>query len=546
VPCQIVNDEYALEMSLAENTVRLAMHPADEFEAFARLIDGGESLEQVAARFGRTVKHVEQRLTLGKAAPELLAAYRAEKLTLECLMAFTITNDRGKQLQVYEALEEWHDARNIREMLTAEMAKAKSKLARFVGLEAYHAAGGVSRADLFGDQVYLENPDLLNRLAVEKLDRTRHELEAEGWKWVEISPDYDWSVLQGCGRIHPQPVDVPQELLDLKTQAETELQEIRQPLEDTESDTLAEALNTARSKLAGIEEKLESFVAYDPEEMRSAGCYVSIGHDGELSIQKGLIRREDMKHLATDDDTRTPKPKSLPDTLRRDLESYRLQVAQVEIARHRLVALDLLAFKAARSLVALRPVEGGPDVQFTRHSAAPSGQKEPTLAGEALEAIAETLPRGWLHQETEAEQFQAFLALSDKERLDFLAYGVAASLKPQLSTGREGTAYELALSLTDADVARYWRPAKANYLGRITCCKLLALGSSIFGESWSQAHGRDKKGELADYLERAFGQPEKYTRSPQQLEQLRNWLPEGMAFGAALPSSAEAEDREAA
>src|SRR5260370_596672 len=31
VPCQIVADEHGLEMSLAENTVRLAMHPADEF-----------------------------------------------------------------------------------------------------------------------------------------------------------------------------------------------------------------------------------------------------------------------------------------------------------------------------------------------------------------------------------------------------------------------------------------------------------------------------------------------------------------------------------
>ena len=41
VPCQIVSDEHALEMSLAENTVRLAMHPADQFEAFAALIDQG-------------------------------------------------------------------------------------------------------------------------------------------------------------------------------------------------------------------------------------------------------------------------------------------------------------------------------------------------------------------------------------------------------------------------------------------------------------------------------------------------------------------------
>ena len=48
VPCQIVTEEHALEMSLAENTVRLAMHPADQFEAFAALIDQGESAAEVA------------------------------------------------------------------------------------------------------------------------------------------------------------------------------------------------------------------------------------------------------------------------------------------------------------------------------------------------------------------------------------------------------------------------------------------------------------------------------------------------------------------
>ena len=38
--------------SLAENTVRLAMHPADEFEAFTALIDKGDTAAQVAERFG--------------------------------------------------------------------------------------------------------------------------------------------------------------------------------------------------------------------------------------------------------------------------------------------------------------------------------------------------------------------------------------------------------------------------------------------------------------------------------------------------------------
>ena len=103
-------------------------------------------------------------------------------------------------------------------------------------------------------------------------------------------------------------------------------------------------------------------------------------------------------------------------------------------------------------------------------------------AAGAFEAIAENLPRSWLLMETEAEQFQAFLSLSDSDKLDFLAYAVAASLKPQLSTGHEDSAYELALSLTDAELADYWRPTRANYLGRITRDQLLALGRQLLGE----------------------------------------------------------------
>lgn len=529
VPCQMVSDDDAAELSLAENTVRQAMHPADEFEAFARLIAGGAGVEQVAVRFGKTVRHVEQRLTLGKIAPELLEAYRADQLTLESLMAFALTDDRGKQLQVYEAMEEWHGARQIRDMLTGEMSEAKSKLARFVGLDAYHAVGGVSRADLFGDQVYLENPELLHELAAGKLDGVRRELEGEGWKWVEVSPERDWRVIQGCGRIYPQAVDEPPELLEQKEQAESELEDIQQSLEETESDAQLAALDEAEAKLAVIEDQLESLVAYDPEDMRSAGCYVSIGHDGALSVEQGLVRREDMKHPADEGDGRQVKPKGMAETLRRDLESYRLQAAQTEIARHRLVALDLLAFTAASSVLTRRP--SSLDVQFREQYATPAVQKEPTVAGEALETIRQGLPLAWLHQETEAEQFQAFIGLSDKDKLDLLAWSVAKSLKPQLSTGHESTAWELALSLTDARLAAYWRPTRSNYLGRISREQLLSLGREVLGEPWSQAHSGDKKGELAAALERAFADPEKAARTPEQLEKLKGWLPSGMAFG---------------
>jgi len=43
VPCKIRDGADALEISLAENSVREPMHPADEFEAFRTLVDGGMS-----------------------------------------------------------------------------------------------------------------------------------------------------------------------------------------------------------------------------------------------------------------------------------------------------------------------------------------------------------------------------------------------------------------------------------------------------------------------------------------------------------------------
>ncbi len=91
----------ALETSLMENTVRAAMHPADEFAAMAALIDAGEPIEAVATRFGVSERHVKQRLKLGKVAPELLDEFRAGKLSLEVMTAFTLGADHAAQLAVW-------------------------------------------------------------------------------------------------------------------------------------------------------------------------------------------------------------------------------------------------------------------------------------------------------------------------------------------------------------------------------------------------------------------------------------------------------------
>src|SRR5690606_27127994 len=101
VPCQIVAEESAPEMSLAENAVRLAMHPADQFEAFAKLIEKGHTAAEVAVRFGVEESLIHKRMKLTRVAPELFEEYRNESMTLECLVAFTVIDDHQRQLKVY-------------------------------------------------------------------------------------------------------------------------------------------------------------------------------------------------------------------------------------------------------------------------------------------------------------------------------------------------------------------------------------------------------------------------------------------------------------
>ena len=55
VPCLVAADpDMAGELSLAENVVRIAMHPADQVIAFTKLADSGLTVAEIAARFGTT------------------------------------------------------------------------------------------------------------------------------------------------------------------------------------------------------------------------------------------------------------------------------------------------------------------------------------------------------------------------------------------------------------------------------------------------------------------------------------------------------------
>jgi ParB family chromosome partitioning protein len=93
VPCEVhpENDTKLAELSLSENVIRSQMHFIDEFEAYAALAKQGHGPEDIGARFGKTGRYVQQRMKLASISPKLLALGRKDEISLDMLMAFTLS-----------------------------------------------------------------------------------------------------------------------------------------------------------------------------------------------------------------------------------------------------------------------------------------------------------------------------------------------------------------------------------------------------------------------------------------------------------------------
>ncbi|MGD9811076.1 MAG: ParB/RepB/Spo0J family partition protein [Sphingobium sp.] len=296
VPCVVREAGIAEEDSLAENVMRVGLHPLDQFRAFTALIDAGLSEEDIAARFFVSVSTVRQRLRLASVAPSLLEIYGDDGMSLEQLMAFTVNENHARQEQVWEQLSQTYQpsAHQIRRLLTEDAIPASDRRVRFIGLDAYTEAGGYVMRDLFSsdDDGWLQNPALVELLVNEKLSEIAQEIGAEGWKWVEAAIDLPYGCERGKRRITGATVpltDEEQAQLDALVEEYDGLGEQYQDGGD-----LPDEVDARLTEIdAHITVLTQRPVTYDPEEQARAGVFVSLSHDGRLRIDRGYVRPED-------------------------------------------------------------------------------------------------------------------------------------------------------------------------------------------------------------------------------------------------------------
>src|SRR6185437_16049221 len=268
VPCVVRLDGIAEEDSLAENVQRAPLHLLDQFRAFKTLRDKGLVDDEIAARFFASTAIVKQRLRLASVSPKLLEVYADDKMTLEQLMAFTVSEDGVCQEQVWEALAKSYSREpyHIRQTLTQNSVRAGDPRAVFVGLDAYHEAGGVVLNDLFTEDRggWLQDVGLLDKLAVEKLKREAAAIGSEGWKWI-VAPSFPAGHETGLRRLRGEPIPMtPEE----QAAAEAKVAE-RDALEQAHSEAdeipeeVSERIDALDAEIADIEDRP---LRYDPQE----------------------------------------------------------------------------------------------------------------------------------------------------------------------------------------------------------------------------------------------------------------------------------------
>jgi ParB family chromosome partitioning protein len=299
VPCVVRDpsvDISAEEDSLAENVQRAPLHPLDQFRAFQALRQKGQSEEEIAAAFFVGVNVVKQRLRLAAVSEKLLDVYAEDGISLDQLMAFTVTTDHARQEQVWETLQRSYSQEpyQIRRMLTERTVRASDKRVLFVGLDAYEQAGGIVMRDLFqqDDGGWLENVGLLDGLVAEKLKAEAEKVAAEGWKWIEVNVDFPFGHTHRLRELDGTPTD-------LTAEEQATIDALRAEYANELPDGVDVRLSEIEMALAAFEDRP---VSYDPADVARAGVFVCIDSDGNLSVDRGYVRPEDEPPATVDID----------------------------------------------------------------------------------------------------------------------------------------------------------------------------------------------------------------------------------------------------
>ncbi|WP_349935079.1 chromosome partitioning protein ParB [Acetobacter sp. A11-2] len=560
VPCVVREAGSAIlaeDDSLAENVQRVALHPLDQFRAFRDMLEKGMSEEEIAAAFFVAPAVVRQRLRLMTVSDKLLDVYEQDGMRLEQLMAFSISDDHVRQEQVWEIVAQSHNREPyvIRRMLTEKTVRASDRRVRFVGLDAYLAAGGPIMRDLFeaDDGGWLQDPAILDRLVMEKLHAAEEDIRAEGWKWVETALSFPWGHTRHFAEIDGTEMPLTdEEATRLEAlHAEQETIEAEYAQADEYPDKVDARLGEIERAILALEERPLTF---DSADMARAGAFVSLDSDGTLQVERGFVLPDDMPVEPEEADNadgsdeydhptydgrderiadyggdaggegNTISPdvepeeedgiKPLPDRLLTELTAWRTLALRDAFASNPHIALTEFLHTLVRDVYWQTP---GTDCleAYVREISLPV--HSPDMPGSVPAHALRQRNDGWKHDLPEDEDalWRWIDGLDDASRMALLAhclsFGVNAlyermpaygAVSQRSVTERLKRADRLASALGLDLVEAGWQPSVENYLGRVTKARILQAVREARGDEAADRIAHLKKPDMAREAER--------------------------------------------
>lgn len=515
VPVRIAETmEQALDWANVENTARKDLNPVEEIKAYGVMQAQGHTPEKIAIAFAQTVRHVKGRLRLAGLAECILEALEDGKITLDTAAAYTVSSDQEKQAEVFQRLNDiWMGEKpsTIKRNLMTEAGASNDRRTVFVGRETYEAAGGTIREDLFGENVYFLDSNLLEKLATEKLEKARQKLLANGWKWATVGID------------QPDAMETRKftRLLAKDVRLSDEQEERR--------DELIEAENEDRATPEELEE-LEALTEpqYLPGQKRVSGCFVSIGTHGEPRFEKGYVAAEDhaeaveagvlKAHTEVTAITSEPESNEYTQVLIEDLNAIRTGAIQAAILDDSELAKDIAIFA-----LITKSYEGDLPCKIQtgtwRNEVEDYGQKLP----EKLTVVDHPYPDG----EGVAKQFAAFRLKSDQEKAVLLTHAVACSFAARTTSDTKQTPFvELVADTVNLDPRKTWTPNN-KFFKRLGSGQLDDVKSFIDGKPVGAEFSSMKKGEKVAHLHALFNNEKDRNGLPcEAKERIAGWVPE--------------------
>lgn len=525
IPYLLVTEDEAIEISMAENRGRENMHPADVYEAMLALTERGRSIDDIAISFNLDALTVKRCLKLANISPRLLDLYRNDEANFEHMMALAISDSHTAQEHAWDSLGQHARYPNdLRRLLTAQQVNVQTdRLARYVGVSAFEKAGGVVIRDLFSDSGagYISDVPLLERLAMDRLEKQRGKLAKEGYAWVEIMPRADFSTLAEFGSVRIQALELTEEQTARLDTLSDELAKLQERIESAEDDG-GEDDAVLRAHASNVEAERRSLLEARStvpcaEDRAIAGAIVTLDNSGNVVIKRDLIRPADKakmsKHLGGDGlGGAVRRAKSVhSDRLTHILTSHRTAALQAETMGRPDIALVILTHTLISKIHS--PYRNSASLcKISVARASLSQETKETLAEKALvergQEIADRLPKdegswlAWLSQQ------------SQPVVLELMAYCVACSL--DATQTREGAcpAYGELAGMLNMNMGKWWKATAAGYFNHVSMDRTIAVVTEAVSPAAAVPLEKMRKGAAAEAAERALSET--------------TWLPEAL------------------